>query len=223
VKVKKILFILMPLFIVASCSSEESQPTFTQATPVDTIAPHAATPLPPTQVVTVGWPEYVNIELGYSFKYPVGCSYGSMGADGKQTPPEKRSTDDLCFLNTENPSDVILQSFLGNAEDGFTLATFSVRSLDAPAYDPPGGQESTGSLNIEWSYQPETMPLIPNLFIDGFPAVRIYIPGSRQAFATENIFVVRDGDLIHIHMIDVGVEEHQALYENVLATFQFSE
>ncbi len=67
------------------------------------------------------------------------------------------------------------------------------------------------------------MPVEPNQIIDGLPAASIYTPGSQQAFASENIFVIKDGKLIQIYMIDVDVEEHRELYENILTTFQFNE
>ncbi|MFC2043452.1 membrane lipoprotein lipid attachment site-containing protein [Chloroflexota bacterium] len=220
---KKMLFAYLLMFLVAACSSAILQPTFTRAPPTDTIASPTTTPIPPTPDVTTGWPEYVNADFGYSFKYPADCSFRPMAADCKQKPPEERSPECLCFLNAENPNEVLMQSFVGNAEEGFTLVTFSVTYYDTPAFNPPEGEELTSWLNIQWSYLSEDMPVEPNLIIDGLPAASIYTPGSQQAFASENIFVIKDGKLIQIYMIDVDVEEHREIYENILATFQFNE
>jgi len=216
-------FVALLMFMVAACSSAVLQPTFTRTPPIDTIASPTTTPIPPTPDVTNGWPEYVNGEFGYSFKYPVGCSFGVMAADCKQKSPEERSPECLCFLNAENPNEVLMQTFIGNAEEGFTLVTFSVAHRDTSAFNPPEGEELTSWLNSQWFYLSEDMPVEPNLIIDGLPAASIYTPGSQQAFASENIFVIKDGKLIQINMIDVDVEEHRELYENILTTFQFIE
>ena len=220
---KKMPFLALLIFLVAACSSAVLQPTFTQTLPTDAIASPTTTPIPPTPDVTDDWPEYVNAEFGYAFKYPAGCFFGPMGADCKQKPPEERSPECLCFLNAENPNEVLMQSFVGNAEEGFTLVTFSVAHRDSQAFNPPEGEELTSWLNSQWSYLSEDMPVEPNQIIDGLPAASIYTPGSQQAFASENIFVIKDGKLIQIYMIDVDVEEHRELYENILTTFQFNE
>lgn len=220
---KKMLFVALLTLLVTACSFANPQPTFTQAPITDTIAPPTTTPLPPSPDVTDNWLEYVNAEFGYAFKYPAGCFFGPMAADCKQNPPEERSPECLCFLNAENPNEVMMQSFLGDAEEGFTLVTFSVVHRDAQAFNPPEGEELTSWLNSQWSYLSEDMPVEPNLTLGGLPSARIYTPGSQQAYAAENIFVLKDGKLIQINMIDVDVEEHRDLYEKILATFRFIE
>lgn len=57
--------------------------------------------------------------------------------------------------------------------------------------------------------------------LGGWPAVRIYSPGSPQANAAENIFVLKNGKLIQIMMIDVDVPELRERYETILSTFEF--
>ena len=225
---KKMLFASLLLVMVTACSSGEPQPTFTLVPQTDTIAPPITTPLPPTPLPptpdeTAGWPEYINSELGYAFKYPVGCFTGPIGADCKENPPEQRPPECLCFLDTENPNEVILQSFLGNAEEGLTLVTFYVAHFDTPAFNPPEGENLPSWLKNHFSYFSEEIPTESNLNLGGLPAVRIYIPGSQQSYPSEEIFVIRDGKLINIRLINVDVEEHRELYENILVTFKFSE
>jgi hypothetical protein len=130
---KKMLFGILLILLIAACSSTEPQPTSTQVPPTDTTAPPTATPLPPTPDVTADWPEYVNTELGYAFKYPAGCSLGPLAPACGEIPPEERSAECLCSLDPEVlPDVVLLQSLLGNAEEGFTLATFQVLHYDIP-------------------------------------------------------------------------------------------
>lgn len=191
--------------------------------PTNTIASPTDTPVAPTPDVNADWLEYFNAELGYSFKYPAGCSFGPVAADCKQSPPEERPLECLCSLNAEDPNVVSLESFLGNPEEGLTGVPFIVQHYDTPAYNPPEGEEWIPWINKNYSFLSEDIPDEPNLTLGGLPAVRIYTPGSPQAYAAENIFVLKEGKLIKIYMIDVDVEEHREYFENILATFQFSE
>ena len=220
---KKKIFVILGVLILTACTSVEPSPVPTEVPPTETKAPPTVTPIPPTPDQAADWQEYINAELGYSFKYPAGCSFGPMGADCKQSPPEERPLDCLCFVNAEDPYVVVLQSFLGNPEEGLTLVPLIVQYHDTPAYNPPEGEEWIPWIHNKWAYLSEDIPDEPNLTLGGHPAVRIYTPGSPQAYAAENIFVLKDGKLIHITMIDVDIEEHRALYETILSTFQFSD
>jgi len=220
--VKKMLVVILIMLILTACTSVEPPPILTEVPPTDTKAPPTITPLPLTLDLTADWQEYVNTELGYSFKYPAGCSFGLM-TDCKQSPPEERPLECLCFLNAEDPNVVNLQSYLGNPAEGLTLVTLMVQHHDTSAYNPPEGEEWIPWLNEKWSYLSEEMPDEPNLTLGGLPAARIYEPGSLQAYPAEHIFVYKDGKLIKIYMIDVDDEEHREFYENILTTFQFSE
>ena len=222
------LFVFLFMFLAAACASAEPQHALTQVPATDTSAPPTTTPptitpITPTADDTADWQEYVNAELGYSFKYPAGCSFGPMGADCKQSPPEERPHECLCFLNAEDPYVVGMQSFLGDAEQGLSLVTFMVAYHDTAAFNPPEGEAWIPWLDNYWSGLSEDIPDEPNLNLGGLPGVRIYTPGSPQAYAAENIFVVKDDKLIQISMIDVDVEEHREFYESILSTFQFSE
>ena len=217
------LFVISIMLILTTCTSVEPLPTINEVPPTDTNAPPTMTPFPPTPDLTADWLEYFNAELGYSFKYPAGCSFGPMAADCKQSPPEERPLECLCFLNAEDPYVVGMQAFLGNPAEGLTLVTLSVAQHGTSAFNPPEGEEWVSWLNEKWSFLSEDMPDEPNLNLGGLPAARIYEPGSPQAYPAEHIFVLKEGKLIHIYMIDVDVEEHREFYESVLASFQFSD
>jgi hypothetical protein len=220
---KKMLFGVLLILMIAACSPAEPQSTATQAPPTDTTAPPTTTPLPPTPDVTADWPEFVNNELGYAFKYPVGCSLGPLAADCGEKPPEERSAECLCSLEPRRTSSedvVLLQSLLANVEEDFTLATFQIAHYDIPEFNPPEGEELSSWLTSQNHVLPEDMPDEPNMVIDGLPAVRVYYPEPRLEF-TEEIFVINNGRLINIRMIYVDVEEHRELYENILSTLRF--
>ena len=219
------LFCILPVLLIAACSSAEPQPTSTQVPPTDTTAPPTTTLLPPTPDVTADWPEYVNTELGYAFKYPAGCSLGRLAASCGEIPPEERSAECLCSLEPRRSSSedvVLVQSLLGNAEEVFTLATFQILHYDTPEFNPPEGEELSSWLTSQHHVLPEDMPDDPNMVIDGLPAVRVYYDDVRQEFS-EVIYVIRNGRLINIRMIYVDVEEHRELYENMLTTLRFSD
>ena len=146
-------------------------------------------------------------------KHPAGCSLGLLDADCGLTPPEERSAECLCSL----------ESLLGNTEAGFRLASFYVLHYGAPETYPPEGTDLSSWLTSQHHVLPEDMPAEPNLVIDGLAAVRVYIPDFQRTFAAEEIFVIRNGKLITIRMLDVDVEEHRELYENILSTLRFSD
>ena len=175
-----------------------------------------------TSNITSDWNLYQNEELDYSFKYPSDCTFGPMPANCKQSPPEERPPECLCFLNTENPNEVFMQAYLGQVEDGLTLATYSVAHYDSPAFNPPEGVDLISWLNSEFSYAGE-IPAEPNMTISGIPAARVYNPGSQQSPSLEEIYILRDGILIRISMLDIDFEDNRDFYENILSTFQFSE
>ena len=219
---KKMLFVFLIMLILTACTAVEPPPTQTEVPPADTMAPPTVTPLPPTPDLTADWPEYVNTDLGYSFKYPSGCFFGPMGANCKQNPPEERPPECLCFLDAEHQYGVFMQSFLGDPAEG-KMVSFIVASLDTPAYNPPAGEDWVKWLKETWSYLSDEMPDEANLTFGGLPAVRIYTPGGGGGSSADNIFVLKDGKLIQISMINVEVEEQREFYELILATFQFSE
>jgi hypothetical protein len=146
-----------------------------------------------------------------------------MGADCKQNPPEERQPECLCFLDAEDPYAVWMQSFVGDPTEGLILVSFYVASHDTSAYNPPEGEDWVKWLKETWSWLSDEMPDEANQTFGGLPAVRIYTPGGGGGSSAENIFVVKDGKLISISMINVELEEQREFYELILATFKFSE
>jgi len=220
---KKILLMILIMIILTACGSAESPPAQTEVPLADTMASPTVTSIPPTPDPTADWPEYINTELGYSFKYPAGCFFGPMGADCKQNPPEDRPPECLCFLNAEDTYGVSMQSFVGDPAEGLLLVSFYVIHLDTEAYNPPEGEDWISWINTKWAYLSEDMPDEANLTFGGLPAVRIYTPGGGGGSSADNIFVLRDGKLILINMGGGEVEEQREFYELILSTFQFSE
>jgi hypothetical protein len=220
---KKMLFVILIMIILAACTSVKPPPILTEVPPADTKAPPTMTPLPPTPDLTADWLEYFNAELGYSFKYPSECFFGPMPANCKQSPPEERAPECLCFLDAENPNEVFMQAFLADPDEGLIMVSFYVMHHDTEAFNPPEGEDWVKWLKETWSYLSDEMPEEANQTFGGLPAVRIYTPGGGGGSSAENIFVVKDGKLIQISMINVEVEEQREFYELILATFQFSE
>jgi hypothetical protein len=148
---------------------------------------------------------------------------GSGDTVEKLTTPGEYHPENRCIMHSEDPDKVVLQWFYTHERDEFCDGTFSVEQIDMPAFDPPVGQEFFGKLNIDWSYQPNTMPVIPNLYVEGYPAVHIYTPASQRTGASESLQILMDSQLILINMENVDVEENRILYETILATFEFYE
>ena len=217
---KKLLIPVLCTLMLAACAKVEPTLSPAVALPTENKAFQATVTPPPTQDLTADWTAYVNTELGYSFKYPSECFSGPLAAECKQNPPEERAPECLCFLNAEDPHAVGLQSFLGNPEEGLTLVTFMVSQHETPAFNPPVADDWVPWLQETWPLS-EEMPDEPNSTLGGLPAVRIYIPGSPQAYAAEKIFVLKQGKLILIDMVDVDVAAHQEFYGKILETIQF--
>jgi hypothetical protein len=168
-----------------------------------------------------GWQFYENENYGYSFLFPAECTFGPMPPDCKQKPPEERSAACLCFLNAENPNEVFLQAFLGEAE--LTLTGFTIAHFETPLYNPPIATDL-----IEWLQESfkDRLPYIPdevNSEIDGLPAVRINTPSSPMAISIDEIYLLSDGRLFQIRMTDVDTERNEQFYEQLLSTLQFTD
>jgi len=103
-----------------------------------------------------------------------------------------------------------------------TLATFSLNHFDTPAYNPPPGTDLVTWVQSEWGFTGGEIPPAPNFTLDGVPAVLVYIPGSPQAFASNEIYVIHDDLLLRFSMVDVDVAVHQELYDNILASFEWT-
>lgn len=221
IEMKKNIVGIMVMLILTACATTDTPPTPIEVLAADTMAPSTMTPLPPTSDPAADWQEYVNTELGYSFRYPAECSFGPMGAECKKDPPEERPLECLCFLDAEDPLSVLMQSLFSMQGEEFTMLTFTVSQYDTPAFNPPESEEWIPWFKDNWSYLSEDIPDESNMTLGGWPAVRIYSPGSPQANSAENIFVLKNGKLIQIMMIDVDVPELRERYETILSTFEF--
>ena len=169
-----------------------------------------------------GWKPYVNEKHGYTIMVPSDCLIGRMPSYCKATPPEERPQECLCFLDGENPDQVIFQAFSGEA-DNLSLATFGFAHYDTPMFNPPAG---TGL--VEWLQESFTdrgleIPGEPNATIGGIPAIRIDTPHSPQAPSYSDIYFIKEDLLFKISMIDVENELNNKIYEKLLSSIEFTE
>ena len=168
-----------------------------------------ASPPPPTD-----WETYTNQTYSYSFDHPAECLSGPLPGYCKQDPPEDRPPECWCFVNGENPDNVVMQAHLG---DDLSLATFSVSHYSTEPYNPPEGTELVAWLQEQFSYQ--DIPDVANFEVDGTPAVKVYTPGGHGAYSQENIYFLRGDKLFNISMVDVDNAELKDFYDQVVATF----
>ena len=169
--------------------------------------------------VTANWNNYTNEKYGYSLKYPTDCLYGPLPGYCKQSPPEERPRECLCYFNAENPNDVSLGTFTGTKSD-LTGASFGVfHSVFVDSYSPPADANLVNWLKEKFSYQ--EIPDEINMEIDEIPAVRVYTPQSPMAFSQEDIYFIKDDKLFKISMLDVDNGDNKALYSQIISTFEF--
>jgi len=197
------------------CMGAVPPPTEAEDTPPSPVQ------MPDETIEIPGWMTYRNESHGYSFQYPPDCFYGPMAGYCKQSPPEERPLECLCFLNGEDPDWVFLQAFIGE-KDNLTLASFDVSHRSSPQYDPPPGTDVAQWLNENWSDRYQEIPGEPNAEISGIPAVRIYSPESPGVYSSEVIFIIHDGKLFQIQMVDVDNEDNRELYDQMLSTFEIA-
>jgi len=170
---------------------------------------------------TADWEVYENHALGYSIKYPAGCTFGPMPSNCKGYPPEDRPPECLCFLDSANPNEVFMQAFLEKPDGELTLASLAIVQFHPDAHNPPEGTDLVSYLGEHFPELPGEIPSEPNAEVGGVSAVRVYTPGSPQAFSYEEIYFVRDGKLFVIRLHDVDSQENRELYDNMLSTMQF--
>ena len=218
------LLILGLVFVLGALVLNACAPTASGGSGAPTLIPTAApVDVPPTEQPAVieepEWMTYSNERYGYSFQYPSDCFYGRMPVTCKENPPEDRPPECLCFLDGENPDQVIMQAFIGEKEN-LALAQFRVSHYGSPQFNPPPGTDL-----IEWLGEilvgmDLDIPDEPNLSIDGIPAAKIYSPGSPQAPSFDEIYLIRDDKLLQIQMLDVDNQENSDLYDQLFSTFE---
>ncbi len=173
------------------------------------------------EYATEDWQVYANEKYGYSLKYPQPCLYGPLPGSCKQSPPEERPQECLCYFNAESPEGVSLGTYTGTKSD-LTGAAFVVfHSVDVDFYSPPAGTDLVKWLKENFSQQ--EIPDEINMEIDGIPAVKVYTPKSPMAYSQEDIYFIKNDKLFFISMLDVDNQDNRALYDKMLFTFTLKE
>jgi len=174
------------------------------------------------EYATEDWQVYTNETHGYSLKYPTDCLYGPLPGYCKQSPPEQRPRECLCYFNAEDENDVSLGTYTGTKSD-LTGASFIIfHSIYADYYTPPADTNL-----VEWIKENvphyEDIPNEINADIDRIPALKIYTPFSGMAWSQEDIYFIKDNKLFQITLLDVDNEDNRGLYDNILSTFKISQ
>jgi hypothetical protein len=162
---------------------------------------------------------FINEQFGYSFEVPESCTIGPMPTDCKQSPPEERPEECLCFVDGTDPEFVSFQEFTITDEET-TLASINILSPETQAYSPDPGADLVTFLQQEWSEMNlDALPDQPNLDFDGLPAVSILIPQSQGGAAAQEIFFIKDNRLFKISMINNLQASNVELYDHFLESF----
>jgi len=177
------------------------------------------------EYATEDWQVYQNEKYGYSFKYPEKCLLGPLPGECKQSPPEERAQECLCYLNNTNPDGASLGTYTGTKSD-LTGASFIVfHSIYVDRYNPPANTDLVEWLKENFSqpvgYPEQDIPDETNAQVGGLEAVKIYTPFSGMAWSQEDIFFIKDDKLFRIGILDVDNENNRELYDQILSTFEF--
>jgi hypothetical protein len=168
------------------------------------------------------WKTFSNDQYGYSFEVPAFCFEGPLLGECKQSPPEERAEECLCFVDGNNPDSVTFQN-ITITNEGFPLASISITSPDTPAYSPAEGADLVSFIQQEWSWMDlEELPDEPNLDLDGLPAISMAIAASQGGVATQEIFFIKENKLFNISMV-TNPNKKMAYYEHFLESFEFSD
>ena len=174
------------------------------------------------EYATEDWQVYENEEYGYSLKYPQPCLYGPLPGYCKQSPPEERPRECLCYFNAEDPNSVSLGTYTGTKSD-LTGAEFVVfHSIYVDYYSPPAGTELVSWVKENFPHY-DDIPDEINMEIDGIPALKVYTPFSGMAWSQEDIYFIKNNKVFQISILDVDNQDNRALYDKILSTFSISE
>lgn len=137
----------------------------------------------------------------------------------KQSPPEERAPECLCFLDAGDPNHVFMQAFLPDSDGNLRLASYDVVHLDTGAFNPPSGAELIPWLSENFAYPPGSFPTESNYSIDDVPAAWISIAGGPGAASSDEISFIWKDKLLKITMLDMENEPLRELYEQILSSF----
>jgi hypothetical protein len=138
----------------------------------------------------------------------------------KQGPPQERPPECLCFLDAQDPNRVVLQK-LAVEGDNVAAGSFEITYSDTPAHNPPAGTDVTEWVKRYWLEMHADIPDEPNVELDGVPAVQVNDAGSPMAPTAETIYVIRDGKILRIHMLETENESNRELYDQLISGFAF--
>jgi len=167
------------------------------------------------------WKTFTNEQYGYSFDVPESCYEGPLLGACKQSPPEERPEECLCFINGSNPDSVMFQNFTITSEE-VSLATFSIMSSDTAAFSPPEGTDLISFVQQEFSERYPEIPGESNMELGGLPALRISIAGSPGVADYQEIFFIKENRLFKISLNDTMNENNMTIYDQILGSFTFS-
>ena len=166
--------------------------------------------------------EYQNEEFGYSFQYPGTCTFGPMPGECKQNPPEEMPQECICFLNAENPSNVFLQTFQDDGQN-LTLSSLTITHREAAAFNPPPEVELASWLKDNFSELYSNIPEKPNGELGGEPSVEITMPPTPSAYSYQDVFVLKEGKILVVRMLNPTNKGNRALYDQILSSFSWQE
>jgi hypothetical protein len=95
------------------------------------------------------WKTFTNDQYGYSFEVPAFCFEGPLPGECKQSPPEERAEECLCFVDGTNPDSVTFQN-ITITNEGFPMASIDITSPDTPAYSPAEGADLVSFIQFRW-------------------------------------------------------------------------
>ena len=175
-----------------------------------------------TDTESTEWKTFSNDQYGYSFEVPAFCFEGPLPGECKQSPPEERAEECLCFVDGTNPDSVMFQN-ITITNEGFPMASVSIMSPDVPAYSPTEGSDLVTFVQQEFGemYSVE-IPIESNMELDGVTALRISVAGSPGVGDYQDIYFIKENKLFKITLIDTLIENNMNTYERILSTFQFN-
>ena len=167
------------------------------------------------------WPVYENSDYGYGFNYPSNCTYGPLPEDCKSASLEDQRAACLCFLDAENPDNVLMQFYQRDDEGQFVLAEFKIMNLTKTVNSLPDNPASIKGWLADTFPEKYGSAGIADITIGGEPAVSHSTLGSEMAPAVEEIYFLDKGQLFQVRMLNPDEIINHQLYESILTSFRF--